>query len=159
MIARALVIAAALPLAVVGCSSAPRTYSSEGPKNFHVDTKVDGGSKRAAVAFDIHRVDAKCQTDFAGRVNLENGGTDLGLPVGVPLYLEFIFVTSGSVFNSSLGATRQGMLFIAKPGFDYRADVTYEKGIYAVDIHEARKGAKRGRVLALPPLSACRART
>lgn len=152
---RALAIATLLALGA--CASAPRSYSSSAPKNFHVDTRVDGGAKRAAVAFDIHRVDARCETRHEGRVDLENGATELGLPVEVPLYLEFIFVTAGS-FNSSLGATREGRLFTAKPGYAYRAEVSYDKGIYAVDIREARQGAKSGRLMKATPLGACEPR-
>jgi hypothetical protein len=148
---------AALAIALAACASGPRSYSNTLPKNLHVTTKVEGGSTDAAVAFDIHRVDSRCQTEHEGRINLENGATEVGLPVDAPLYLEFIFVTRGG-FGSPVGATRHGMLFTARTGYDYRADVLYKKGIYSVEIREGRKGAAAGRLIERVPLSACKPR-
>jgi hypothetical protein len=148
---------AAFALCLGGCMSAPRTYENTLPKNLMVRTKVDGGGVKAAAAFDIYRVNADCSTDFEGRVNLENGATEVGLPGGAPLYLDFVFVTGGG-FTSSVGAVRHGTLLITRAGHDYRAEVTYAKGIYSVEIREARKGAG-SRVVERVPLTACKARS
>jgi hypothetical protein len=145
-------------LALAACSSSPRTYSNSLPKNMHVTKQVEGGSVRVAVGFDIHGLKADCDLDFQGRVELEDGTTDIGLPVDRPLLLDFIFVTRGG-FGSTTGATRHGMVITPRSGYDYRALVSYAKGIYSVEIREARKGVSGGRVLERVPLSACKAKT
>jgi len=154
---RASVAAAVLAIVLTGCAGGPRTFPNSLPKNLNVTTNVDGGSIKAEVAFDIHRVNARCITDYEGRINLENGSTDVGLPVDEPLYLEFIFVTGGG-FTSSVRATRHGTLFTARSGYYYRAQVSYNKGIYAVEIRETRRGVAGGRVVERVPLSTCKAR-
>ena len=147
---------AVLALWLAGCASGPRAYDNTLPKNLLVRTKVDGGAVKAAVAFDIHRVSADCSTDFDGRINLENGTMQVGLPAGSPLYLDFVFVTGGG-FTSSVGAVRHGTLLTARAGHDYRAEVSYARGIYSVEIREVRKGAD-SRVVERVPLNACKAR-
>ena len=146
-----------LALALGGCAGGARTYSDALPKNMNVTTTVDGGSKKAAVAFDIHRVNARCLTEYEGRIDLENGTIQVGLPADEPLYLDFIFVTGGG-FTSPVGAVRHGVLFTARSGYDYRAQVTYKNAIYDVEIREARKGSSGGRVVERLPLSACKPR-
>lgn len=147
---RTLAVLSAAVLA--GCSSAPRSYSSSLPSNMQVTTRAEG----AKAAFDIHRLKADCELDFQGRINLENGTVGVGVPTDEPLYLDFIFVTGGGFFSSSVGSTRYGTLFRARPGFDYRAQATYDKGIYSVEIRESRKGASASRVLDRVPLGACK---
>ena len=155
---RASAAVAVFAIALTGCAGGPRSFSNSLPKNLNVTTKVDGGSTKAAVAFDIHRVNARCLTEHEGRINLENGSMEVGLPLDAPLYLEFIFVTGGG-FTSSVGATRHGTLFTARSGYYYRVQVSYNKGIYAVEIRETRKGSPGGRVVERVPLSTCKART
>lgn len=140
---------------LAGCMG-PRIYSSTLPKNMNVITQVDGGSVRVEVAFDIHTLKPDCETDFEGRINLENGNSEVSLPTGKPLYLEFIFVSS-EMFNSSIGAIRQGTILTALPGATYRAGVNYKKGIYDLEIRESRKGGA-SREIAQVPLSSCKVR-
>lgn len=142
-------VAALLP----GCSSV-RTYSSTLPKNLLVTTQVEG---RTSVEFDVHRVNSGCELDHQGRIYLDSGATEVGIPVGETIYLDFIFA-SRSFLSSSTGVTRYSTLLTPRPGYDYQAEVKYIKGIYGVVIRETRKGGAGGRVIDRVPLSACKAR-
>ena len=143
------VMAAALAALLAGCGSVP-SYTSNLPKNLEVATKLDS----AKVALDVHRVNARCETEHLGRVNLDSTSTQLGIPES-RLYLDFIFVTGG--LFSGTGTTRYSTLLTPRPGYEYRALATYQKGIYGVEIRETRKGTKQSRMIDTAPLRDCRA--
>ena len=142
----AALIAAAL---AAGCGGVP-SYTSKLPKNLEVATRLDS----AKLALDVHRVSARCETEHLGRVDLDSASTRLGIPES-PLYLDFIFATGG--LFSARGTTRYGTLLTPRPGYEYRALASYQKGIYGVEIREFRKGAAQGRLLDTAPLRDCRA--
>jgi hypothetical protein len=148
---------AAASMAVAGCSGVP-SYPDTLAKNLHVTTLVDSGGGPSTVAeFDIHRLNARCETEHLGRVYLDNGTKDVGLPVDAPIYLDFIFASKGFL-SPDISAVRHTTLFTARSGYDYSAQVRYVKGIYSVVIREARQGVAASRVVERVPLSDCKQR-
>jgi hypothetical protein len=151
------IAAGAAAIAMAGCSSVP-SYPDTLPKNLHVTTQVDSSGGPSTVAeFDVHRLNARCETEHLGRVYLDNGTRDVGLPVDAPVYLDFIFASKGFL-SPNVSAIRHTTLLTARSGYDYSAQVKYVKGIYSVVIREARKGATPSRVVERAPLSDCKQR-
>jgi hypothetical protein len=136
-------------LLAAGCGGVP-SYKTSLPKNLEVATRLEG----AQAALDVHRVNAGCETEHLGRVNLGTAPAQIGIPEG-RLYLDFIFMTGG-LFTGT-GTTRYGTLLTPRAGYEYRALASYEKGIYGVEIRELRKGSKQGRVIDTAPLRNCKA--
>ena len=147
--------AAAIALVVAGCSGIP-AYTSSLPKNLTIVTEIDPGGRFTATqaALDVHRVNTRCETEYRGRVNLEKGALQIGIPEE-RLFLDFIFVSKGTFSGS--GATRYSTMLVARPGHEYRAHVTYDKGIYDVQLRELRKGSSQSRAVEAVPLSGCKA--
>lgn len=153
-----IVIASLAALSLSGCSGV-KTYSSVPDKNFRIETKIDSGSalKSTVAEFDIHRVDAACNTHYLGRVYLDKASTTVGIPPNEMLYLDFIFASKGFL-SSNISATRYTTLLATRRGFEYDAQVKYIKGIYSVGISERRNGSRSARVLEKQPLDRCRVR-
>ena len=147
------VAAGLVAIVLPGCSSI-RTYPNTLPKNLHVTAKVDSGT---VVDLDVHRINARCEIAHQGRVPLDPGKVEVGLPVDETIYLDFVFA-SKSFFSSAVSVTRYSTLITPRSGEDYRAQVTYSKGIYNVLIRETRKAGSESREIDRIPLSACKAR-
>lgn len=145
-----------IPVLLAGCSGV-KTYPNDLPANLRVTTAVDTGSafKSTVAEFDIHLVDAKCETDYLGRVYLEKPVIDVGIPEDQTLYLDFIFA-SKTFLSSDISAIRHQTLLTSRPGYEYTAQVSYIKGIYNVVIREKRRGAGAGTTIPRKPLSSCK---
>jgi len=148
------IAACLVAIALAGCSGI-KTYPNTLPKNLHVTAKVDSGT---VVDLDMHRINARCETAHEGRVSLDPGAVDVGLPVDETIWLDFVFA-SKSFLSSSVSVARYSTLLTPRSGYDYRAQVTYSKGIYNVLIQETRKGISARREIDRVPLSACKARS
>ncbi len=147
-----------VPLAcasLAACSSV-RTYSPDGPFNLQILTTTESGSflHDVTVAVDIHRVLPGCRFDHLGRRQLGDTVQQLGLPVGEPLYLEFIFLKSGRWVNGA-SVVRHDTLLTARAGHRYTAQVRYLTGLYEVVVHEAAVGQTRARVVERHPPDSC----
>ena len=132
---------------LTACSSV-RTYPTDGPFNLQVQTSTESGSilRDVTVAVDIHKVGPGCAREHLGRRQLGDTVQELRLPVGVPLYLEFIFLKSGRWVNDS-SMVRHDTLLTARAGHRYTAQVRYLNGLYEVVVHEAAAGQTRARVV------------
>lgn len=141
-----------------GCSGV-KTYRKNLPTNLRVTTALDSGSafKSTVAEFDIHLVDAKCETDYQGRVYLDKPGIDVGIPEDQPLYLDFIFA-SKAFLSRDISAVRYETLLTPRSGYEYTAQVSYIKGVYNVVIREKRPGAATGTTIPRKPLSSCKPR-
>jgi hypothetical protein len=144
-------------LLAAGCSGV-RTYPNELAPNFRVHTQVESVSalKSTVAEFDIHTVDARCETDYLGRVYLDKPRVDVGVPVGKPVYLDFIFA-SKAFLSTQVQATRYTTVLTPRPGHEYDVQVRYLKGIYSVAIREAPRGGA-GRLLERRDLADCKPR-
>ena len=140
---------------LAGCSGV-KTYSNTLPKNMHVNTKLDSGSvfTSTVAEFDIHKVNARCETDYVGRVYLEDAATEVGLPVGGSIFLDFIFA-SKRYLSSDISAIRYDTLVTPRAGYDYKADVSYINGIYNVVIREISRDGSVVSTIKRRPLSSC----
>jgi hypothetical protein len=143
-------------LLLAGCSGV-KTYPDLASKNVHVRTKLVEermfGSIRADL--DVYSVDAKCEAQYLGTLELDKASVDLGIPSGQQTYLVFVFSSKG-MLGSAKGSTTYTTLLRPRAGFEYRADVRYVDDIYNVDLIETQPGKKSGRELEPRRLENCR---
>lgn len=144
-----------VPMFLAGCSGV-KTYSQRLPTNMQVTTRVASVSamKSTVAEFDIHRVNARCETDYLGRVYLDRPTIDVGIPVDELIYLDFIFA-SKAFMSTTINAVRYQTIFTPRRGYAYDVRVDYDRGIYDVVIRERRPGGSGGRVIEQRPLSSC----
>lgn len=123
--------------AITGCSGL-KTYPDTLEKNLLVRTKTSGSLFMSVQVF-LHIYDLKddCKNEYLGTIKLKNGETQIGLPMGRPAYLAFVFHTDGIVPDTTI--------LTPQPGVRYNADVNYADRIYNVSIHEAGPHGKQGR--------------
>ena len=140
-------------MTMAGCSSI-KTYPNTLPKNMHVTTKLDSGSKVTSTeaVLDIYRVNAKCELKEEGRVDLDEAQKDVGLPTSGTLYLEFTFSNYNYLLRSS-SSTSYGLLLAPRPGTNYQTKAQYISGFYDVVVRESG-----GRVIEQVKLSDCKAK-
>ncbi|MFP8835747.1 hypothetical protein ACLIJR_15915 [Hydrogenophaga sp. XSHU_21] len=140
---------------IAGCTSV-RPYPTDGPPNLQVDVRTESGPflRNVDVAVDIHRVSPECRLEHLGRRQLTDPVAELGLPVGVPLYLEFIFLKSGRFVNDS-SVVRHDTLLTVRGGHRYTARIRYLNGLYEVVMHEAVAGQAMARSVERQPLDRC----
>ena len=145
----------ALLFALAGCSGL-QTYPNNLDKNLQVRTQVQSGSvfSKVRASMSIYEVNAQCQIEYEGTVNLEELSVPVGIPAGRWSYLVFDFSSSGFLSNTS-ASTASGALLNPQAGTRYDIDVSYLDDIYNVKI---RSVATDGVVFELPllGLEACR---
>jgi hypothetical protein len=123
----------------------------------HVIAEMDSGTAmvESAAKFDIYRVNAKCELQYEGRVFLDSGEFDVGIPTDGMVYLKFIFASKRGLSASTSGI-RPGFLFTPRPGYGYQARVRHLHGIYSVAIREISADGSIDRELERLPLNACK---
>ena len=145
----------AVLFAFAGCSGL-QTYPNNLDKNLQVRTQVESGStfSKVRASMSIYEVNAQCQIQYEGTVNLREPSVPVGIPAGRWSYLMFDFSTSGFLSNTTT-STASGALLRPQPGTRYDIDVSYQEDIYNVEI---RAVATDGAVSELPRigLEACR---
>jgi hypothetical protein len=123
--------------ALAACSGLT-TYPTDAGGNLAVRTHMDS-SVRAAL--HIHRVDAKCQTRYAGTVALDAPSVSLSLPAGQPSYVVVAFDTSS--FLGGRRSTSAGTFFTPRPGSRYELNARYRDDIYDVALVETDARGRR----------------
>ena len=115
-------------------------------KNLVVRTKMQSGSFFTDVEAMLHIYSLRdgCTTDYLGTVQLEKDKTAVGIVVGQPAYLKFIFKTSG-MLSSSTATVPFVAILTPRPGIQYSADVSYLDSIYNVVIREVSSRGTPGR--------------
>lgn len=140
-----LVLLLVLPVFLASCSNV-KTYRSDIQRNFRIEPKVDLGSE---FRLDIFDVDSKCEINYVGSVQLDNGSVEVGLPVNRPVYMELILFKPASLFHSA-SATVYPMLFMhPRSGQKYVANVSYLDHFYKVQLREGE------RVIEIKSLETC----
>ena len=86
-------------------------------------------------------VDA-CKNNYQGTVNLNKKRVSVGIPNEGASYLNFVFLRSGFLSNSS-GSSAFDVYFTPRNGCEYLAEVSYLDGIYDVIIKEKRIGSNQ----------------
>ena len=118
-----------------------------------VKTKVDSGVE---ARIDIYEMDEKkCEGDYAGTVNLNELNTKFGLKNSTLSYLDFRFISSG-FFSATTNSSGMSTLIKPRKGRRYDISVSYEDNIYDIEIREKRSKTKKGRLLNIVPLQACK---
>lgn len=145
-----------LACACLAACSSVRTYPTDGPFNLQVQTTTESGSflRDVSVAVDIYRVSPGCGLEHLGRRELGETVQELKLPVGVPLYLDFMFLKSGRWVNHS-SLVRHDTLMTAKAGHRYVAQARYLNGLYEVVVRETAAGQASAGVVERRPLDRC----
>lgn len=133
-----------------------KTYDNSPSKNLYVRTATDSGAwlSRVRTAVDIHRVSAKCATEYEGTVQLNEPTIEIGLPPDRWSRLVFVFATS-SFFANRSGTVTYETLLKPRPHYRYDVAVSYRGDMYHVAIREVPPNRSTGRELDRIPLSAC----
>lgn len=126
---------------LAGCSSAAKTYPDALAKNVHIRTET---SPNVRAAVHIHRLDAKCLTEYEGTLELNRPAVELGIPAGRTSVMAVTFSTS-SWLAGSASSTRYATLLTPRAGYHYDVKVSYRENIYGVAIREIdpRRSASR----------------
>lgn len=135
-----------------------RSYPNTLEKNLHVHTAADSGSFFSSVrtAVDIHRVNADCQTEYEGTVQLNTSTIDIGIPPDRWSRLVFVFASS-SFLASTSGTITYETLMKPRAGHTYEVTVSYRDDIYNVSVYETQPGNPARRELERSTLTACHA--
>jgi hypothetical protein len=121
---------------LAGCSGL-KTYPDTAPKNLLIRTEATTGSilSTVRVAVHVHRVDAKCRTEYQGTVELGERAVHVGLPVDRVSLVAFVFNTSAT-FGGPSGSVRVEHLLKPRAGYTYQAKVSYADSMYHVLLQE-----------------------
>lgn len=140
---------------LVGCSGL-KPYPNTLEENLHLHTRTDSGSVFSSVhaAVDIYRVNARCQTEYQGTVDLDKPAVAIGIPIDQPSYLSFGFSSSSWLANSN-SIISYDTLLTPRVGFDYEFEVSYLDDIYHVAILEVHQGSNIRRQFERQTLSDC----
>jgi hypothetical protein len=121
-------VIAALVLAV-GCTST-KYYLDLPEKNLQVRSTLSG----AKAVMGVHKLDARCATEYEGVVDLGRPLVEVGLPPGRQSLLVFEFYSSSLLSGSS--STKTEARLVPRPGYRYEARVSYKDALYGVELRE-----------------------
>lgn len=122
--------------AVAGCGI--KKYPNTSEKNLTVRTEVQGVPFNSIDPYlHIYESTGDCKKDHLGAMKLRNGETRIGIAVGRPMCLVFVFYAKVRVHN--------GWLVTLRPGVQYLALVRYADRIYDISLYEAGPDGKPGR--------------
>jgi hypothetical protein len=141
---------------IAGCSgSRPSPNTLE--KNLRIQTETESGSifSNTRVHLGIYRVDAQCQIEYEGTIDLDKPVVLVALPSDRLSYLVFGF-SSSSLLANARGSISQATLLRTRPGHSYRIDVSYRNSIYGVVVREHHPHKRSSREIELKRLGACR---
>jgi hypothetical protein len=130
---RAVLLAASL---LSGCSGL-KTYPDTVPKNLLIRTETSSGSffSKVRAALHVHRVDANCQTEYQGTIQLGDSAVEVGLPVDRVSLMAFVFTSSATLGGSS-SSVRVEALLKPRAGYTYQANLSYVDSMYGVILRE-----------------------
>ena len=135
-------------------------YQDSGAPNLHLSTTSNSTFLTATVVYlDIHRVTADCRAEYAGSLKLwaplalQPPQDAVHLPQERLSQLVFKFKTVGA--NNYSGLTSYSTLLRPRAGHTYAATVTYDAGLYDVEIREIDPHGGPGRKIEHRSLSEC----
>lgn len=129
-------------VALAGCSNL-KPYPNDHDTNALVRVKNEGGGFFSKTRPDVHlySVDATCQAQYLGTVELDRPSVEIGLPLNQTLLLEFVF--SKSTFGGSESSTRIEMMTTPRKGAHYEFEVAYLRNGYTATGVEVQQGKRR----------------
>ncbi len=130
-------------LLLAGCSGL-KTYPGDPSGNLQASATVDSGVK---ATLHIHRVDAKCDTEYAGSVTLAARPLVLALPEAGYLVVNF----DTSSFLGGTRSTNAATWLRPRKGERYQLTANYRNDLYELVIRTAA-----GREVPRQDLAACR---
>jgi hypothetical protein len=139
---------------LAGCSSL-KPYRSSAEKNMLVRVKNEGGGFFSSTRPDVHifSVDAACETQYLGTVDLDAPRIEIGLPVGQTVLIEFVF--SKSTLGGNQAATAVELMATPRKGTRYEFDVSYLRNGYSATGMEFEPGQTKGREMEYRRLRDC----
>lgn len=144
------ILAVLIATTLAACSNI-KPYRTDLATNLRIQTKTAGSLfQRVDAGLHIYTVDAACQLNYQGTVYLDEPSVEVGLPSNRESYLEFYFVKSARLANSTSSITH-GTLLHPRPGQRYAAEVSYANDLYKVKLRETASG----RAIARRPLESC----
>lgn len=138
---------------LAACSLSVKTYPDTLPKNVQVRTDT---SSNVRAAVHIHRVDAKCLTEYEGTLELDRPAVELGVPAGRTSVLAVTFSTA-SLLSGSSTSTRYATLLTPRTGHRYDVEVRYRENMYGVTIREIDPRRSSSREIARRDPVSCKA--
>jgi hypothetical protein len=132
-------VAAAFVLALAAGCGSTKHYADLPEKNLQVRSTLSG----AKAVMGVHKLDARCATEYEGVVDLDRPLVDVGLPPGRPSLLVFEFYSSS--FLSGSTSIKKDARIAPRAGYRYEVRATYKDSLYGVDLFEIdpRTGARR----------------
>jgi len=135
---------------LAGCSGI-KTYPDTLPKNLRIHATIS----KVQAALHIHRVDAGCQTEYQGTVQLDKPSVEIGIPAGRPSLVAFTF-SSSSFLSGSSSSVRYDTLLTPRAGYIYDVKVSYLDNIYNVTVREIDPRSSSSREIGRRDLRACK---
>ena len=143
-------------LAVAGCATTEKIYTTTGEKNLQIEFKglADSFTEKQASYLYVYDVDPRCQVDYLGYVSLDSPSIKIGIPTGKLLLLTVEFVTAERFSGSGI---RNQYSYLLKPrsGYDYLADVQNTEKRYKFALMERHRGSGAKRVIERKGLDSC----
>ena len=141
-----------------GCAGV-KPYPNTPERNLEIRTETKSGSAFSSVgaSLGIYRVDARCQIEYQGTIDLDQPAAAVGIPADRLSYLVFRFASS-SFLGGTRSAISQETLLRPRPGYRYQVEVSYKDDLYNVAIRERHPDTGATRVVDLRPLASCNAR-
>jgi len=145
-----------LPVCLLAGCSGVKPYPDSSSKNLYLHTRTDPGTLFSSVraAVDIYRVDALCQVEYQGTVDLDTPSMAIGIPVDEPSYLVFGFASSSWLANSKSNISYDTLL-APRAGYDYEIEISYLDEMYNVAILEKFPGGKNALKISQQSVSGC----
>jgi hypothetical protein len=136
---------------LAGCSGI-KTYPDTLPKNLRIHTAIS----KVQAALHVHRVDASCQTEYQGTVQLDKPSIEVGVPAGRSSLMAFTF-SSSSFLGGSSSSIRYETLLTPRAGYTYDVKASYLDSIYSVTIREIDPRGSSSREIGRRDLRTCKA--
>ncbi len=136
---------------LAGCSGI-KTYPDTFPKNLRIHATIS----KVQAELHIRRVDANCQTEYQGTVQLDKSSVEVGIPSGRQSLVAFTF-SSSSFLSGSSSSVRYDTLLTPRAGYTYDVRVSYLDNIYSVTVREIDPRGSSSREIERRDLRTCRA--
>jgi len=136
---------------LAGCSGI-KTYPDTLPKNLRIHTAIS----KVQAALHIHRVDASCQAEYQGTVQLDESSVEVGLSAERFSYVVFSFTSSSFLTGSSTSVSYETLLR-PRAGYTYDVKASYQDNIYSVTVREIDPRRSSSREIERRDLRTCRA--
>lgn len=134
-----------------------KTYVDEADKNMTIYAESESSSffSDLSAYIQVYQISVKdkCWGEYLGTVELEENAVKIGLPVNEPRYLAFFF-TDEKAGGYAVRHISKFMVITAKPGYQYKAEVSYKEGIHYIEVIE--KDGNKERQLPFAKLSRCK---